>query len=382
MKQIFYTFILSALLSCGSTRKDFLSKSDKDKTLYDAVKTLNKHPNDSNAINALPVLYSLAKERHLQKINDYSEEKGVARWDKMISEYEILQKMYTAINEEPNAYKWVSASSYQRIIDDTKELAANAYYNDATFLLDQAGRDNAKTAWTYYKKADKFVPGFKDSKAKMKEAYEAGIINVIINPVQDNSYYFNTGWGNTGINYSNEYFQQTLIRELGGPNATRYPARFFSDWTARSENITPDWVIDISLRYLDIPRPTGTSYQRNSSKQVEMGRDSSGRVVYGTVYATVYVTRQSFKARGQIDVDITEAGTRKNIMRKTYSDDYEWQEEHATYTGDSRALSSNDWDVINSTRFNDAPAKEDVLNELYRRIYPQVKNGIVYAVDW
>jgi hypothetical protein len=64
----------------------------------------------------------------------------------------------------------------------------------------------------------------------------------------------------------------------------------------------------------------------------------------------------------------------------TYTDTYHWQEEVATYSGDRRALSNNDWALINNN-FN-LPGREDILNRLYRNIYPQVKNRIINEVDW
>ena len=36
---------------------------------------------------------------------------------------------------------------------------------------------------------------------------------------------------------------------------------------------------------------------------------------------------------------------------------------------------------MNNSNYNE-PRKEDVLNELYRKLYPQIKNRISYAVDW
>ena len=381
MKQIFY-FVVSLLVftSCKSS-KDYLSRIDEDRTLFDAVKALGKHPGDSDAIKALPLLYSNAEQRHLKKITTYNSYKELTRWDKVFDEYSILQKMYDVIGENATANSLVNPVNYQSTIYDLKQQAAEDYYQQATVFLDKPGRSDAKTAYNYFKKAEKWVAGYKDAKQKMADAYQNAIVNIVINPVQDNSFFFNTGWGNSGYNYSNEYFQQTLIRELGGKNATRYPARFYTEWEARRDNIQPDWVIDLTLRNMDIPRPSNSNYSRNASKQIETGRDTSGHIIYQTVYATLNITRQSFTARAEMEVDITEVATRKNISYKTYRDEYSWQEEHASYNGDNRALSSNDWDIINNSTFNE-PRKEDVLNELYRRIYPQVKSNISYAVDW
>ena len=117
------------------------------------------------------------------------------------------------------------------------------------------------------------------------------------------------------------------------------------------------------------------------SKQIESGRDTSGKTRYQTVYATINITKQSFTARGQMDVNITDVVSRKNISYNTYTEDYRWEQERATYTGDRRALSNDDMLLINNINYNE-PRKEEVLNELYRKIYPQVKNRISYAVDW
>jgi hypothetical protein len=381
MKYIIY--ILSSLLVFASctTSKDYLSRSDNDNTLFDAVKTLKKHSNDTTALNALPVLYTLAQQRNLRKINNYNSSKELSRWEKIIAGYNTLQNMHNAIVEVDAASAIVTPVNYQQTIYDLKQQAAADYYAQATELLSRPGRDNAKKAYSYFKKADYWVPGYEDAKIKMDEAYQNAIVNVVINPVQDNSYFFNTGWGNYGYNYSNEYFQQTLVRELGGKNSNRYPARFYTDWEARRDNVQPDWEVNLTLRNMNIPRPQTYTYSRNASQQIETGRDTSGKIIYRTVYATINITRQSFTANADMEINIIDIATRKNITYNTFREDYRWEEEHATYTGDSRALSANDWALINNSYYNE-PRKEDVLNELYRKIYPQVKNRISNAVDW
>jgi hypothetical protein len=381
MKYIFYTLISLVILAGCSTNKDYLSRSDNDNTLFDAIKTLKKHNGDTTALNALPVLYTAAQQRNLRKINSYSSSNNIDRWDKMINAYGTLQEMHDAIIESDAASRVVTPVNYQQTIYDLKHDAAADYYSLANSFLNKPGRDDAKKAYNYFKKADKLVPGYEDADLKMDEAYQNAIVNVVINPVQDNSYFFNTGWGNYGYNYSNEYFQQTLVRELKGINSNRYPARFYTDWEARRDNVQPDWEINLTLRNMNIPRPQIYTYSRNASQQIEAGRDTSGKIMYRTVYATVNIARQSFTANADMEINIRDLATGKSLVYNTFREDYRWEEEHATYSGDSRALSANDWGVINNSYYNE-PRKEDVLNELYRKLYPQVKNKISYAVDW
>lgn len=379
MKYIFYP-LLFVLVSCNSSKKNYLDRADTDNALFDAVKALKKKGSDTAASNALPLLYAAAQERHLRKIGALSESRELSRWDKLIDEYNLLQDMHNAIIDANAAYSAVTPVNYQQTIYDLKQRAAEDYYNSASGYLNTPGRENAKKAYNFFKKADKFVAGYKDAKSRMDEAYQNAIVNVQINQVQDNSFFFNTGWGNFGYNYSNEYFQQSLVRDLGGKNSSRYPARFYTDWEARRDNIQPDWSVDLILRNMNIPYPNSYRYSRNASRQIESGRDTSGKPIYQTVYATVNITRQSFDARADMDVVIADLANNKTIDRRSFRENYSWQEEYATYTGDSRALSATDWNLVNN-RFNE-PRKEDILNELYRRLYPQVKNRIIYAVDW
>jgi tetratricopeptide (TPR) repeat protein len=381
MKHFIQILLLAIAFTSCKTSKDYLQRGNEDRTLFDIVKKLNKSPNDVDALKALPIVFDNVTKLHVNKVAKYSSYKEITRWDKIVDEYTSLQKIYDAVSSSNTASSLVTAVNYQNDIYNTKQTAAEDYYNTALQLMQNQNRDEIKKAYTYFKKATKLVPNYSDAKIKMQEAFDAATINVLINPVQDNSFFFNTGWGNTGYNYSNEYFQQNLVRELGAQNANRYPARFYTEWEARRDNVKPDWVVNLTLRNLDIPRPQTYTSQRNVSKEVETGRDTAGRIIYQTVYATIYTNRQSFTARGEMDVNITDANTRRYITSGNYNDDYSWQQETATYSGDNKALSSSDWNLINSRNYNQ-PTKEEVLNELYRKIYPQVKNKISYAVDW
>ena len=377
MKKIIPAIAVLFLFASCKTSKDYLLRSNEDKTLYDVVKQLNKHADDENASKALAEVYTQLQQKHLDKIETYKSYTDLNRWDKISAEYNMLQNMYEAITNSDAAAKLIKANSYQKQIDSVKQAAAEDYYQIGLSYLQRHSRDDAKLAYSTFKKAGKWVNNYKDIKAKMDFAYENAIVNVLINPVQDNSVFISSGWNN---NFSSDYLSQNLVRDLGGKYASQYPARFYTERETNRNDIQPDWVVDLTLREMDIPRPTFYNYSRNLSKQIETGRDTSGRIIYQTVYATLNIQKQSFNARAQMDINITEVATRKNILYNSYSDTYNWQQEVASYSGDSRALSSNDWTLVNN-RYNQ-PSKEDIMNELYRGIYPQIKNRISNAANW
>lgn len=384
MNRIIPLLLLAALLySCGSS-KSFLERNDQDKALQDAVKKLNNKSTDEDALAAVPILYADIVKSHLAKIQSYNVGKDVSRWDKIISEYQYLQSAYNSIINSTPAFKLVNPQNFSVELLDAKQQAAEENYNLGQSFLVKQGRENAKKAYSYFTKSNKLVAGFKDVQNKINESYNSTIVNVVVNPIIDNSYFNNNGWGMNGYNYSNEYFQQSLVRDLQNlNNNSRYAARFFSDYEIRRENIPTNWAVDLRLRDIDIPSPRSTTSSRNLSAQVRSGTDTSGNPIYKTVYATLNVTRSSFTAKATMEVNITDVQSRKNVSFRTFRDDYRWEEEWGSYTGDSRALSNNDWAILNNNNNrNGNPRREDILAELYKKIYPQVKNNIINTVSW
>ena len=369
---------LVVLASC-STSKDYLSHRNEDKTLYSIVKQLNKKPADALATAALPDVYAQLQQTHLTNIENYKSSTELNRWDKINSEYSILQDMYNAIINSSAASNLVTGVSYQKQIDSTRESAADDYYQLAMEHYNYDNWIDARKAYTSFKKADGWISNYNGSRLMMDSAKQRSIVNVVINPVQDNSFFYNSGWNNNGFDFTSANLPQNLVTDLGGKNAGRYPARFYTDWLAQRENVNADWIVDLSLKNINLPSPSVYNYTRKLSAKVDDGKDTSGNTIYKTVYATLHIQRRSFNASAQMDMNIQDAD-QKNILYDTFTDSYNWQQEAASYSGDSRALSNRDWELVNNRYYQ--PTQQEVINELYRGLYPQVKNRISRAVDF
>lgn len=377
-------FSALVLLSACRSSKDYLERRDEDKSLQEAVKRLAKSPDDAKALEAVPVLYKNIKESRLAKIASYQRSTTLNKWDKIVSEYNALQQAYELIVGNTAAFKLVTPESYATHLIEVRDSAASDYYTEAERLIETGRKADAKTAYTYYKKSDRFVRGYKDVAGKMRLALENAVVNVVVNPIWDNSFFSTSGFGSYGLNYSNEYFQQTLVRELNYENNNNlYAARFFSDWDLRRTNLLADWEVDLRLSNMDIPYPQVQRYQRNVSNRIEIGKDTSGRTVYQTVNATMYITRRFFNARGNMEVTIRDMENRGRVISsRSFNESVSWNEETATYSGDQRALSNSDLAIIDNSRYRSDFRREDVLTELYKKFYPRVKNEISYAVRW
>lgn len=383
MKKNLYPLILLLFLfaSCSSSRNS-IANTQEDIALLTAIKKFDKNPSDTGLKNNLSFLYENAAKVHLDNIDVYSSLTEPDKWAKIIKEYQALQHLSGVINSSASAKKFLKTNTFDAKLEVVKENAAANYYNIGMNYLNNNDKQSSREAYYAFKQSQEYVPGYKDARRQMDNAYQNSVLNVIINPVTDNSYYYNNaGWNSYGNSFNNDYMQRSLVRDLGGDYSKNAMARFYTDWDAHRANIDPDLLVDLTWVNLDVPLPYTSQYSRNVSRQIETGRDTSGHIFYQTVTATLYVTKKYFNATGDLESRITDADTRSTTDSRRYTAQFNWEQEYATYRGDSRALSGNDLVLLNNNNFQ-VPAKQDILNELYQIIYPQVKNGIYNSVRW
>lgn len=376
---LLYLTVMALFVACNASKTAL--KTSEDKALLALLKKLEKDPTNTEIKNSVTGLYTEAARSHLDKIEMYSTLTDAEKWGKILIEYEALNKLFQTIATS-HAARLVNALPYTNEIQNTKQKGAEAYYNIGLIELEKSDKQSARYAFTAFNNANKFVPGYKDVRQQMGIAYQNSIVKVVINPIRDNTFFYNSmGWNNYGNNYNNDYFQRTLVNDLGGSYNKSSPALFYTDWEARRESIRHDWEVDLTWQYIDIPQPMASQYSRNVSKQIERSRDTSGKVTYQTVTATINIIRKYFTATADMELRITDVNTGRNVTTNRYNEQFNWQEEYATYSGDPRALGSSEYALLNNRSYR-IPRNEEIVQELSRRVYPNIKNRIISVVNW
>ncbi len=383
MKKYIYLYIslASFLIAACNTSKNSAAINE-DKSLLSAVKKLDKDPANENLKNSVISLYNSTSKIHLDKIEVYNTLTEPTKWDKLIKEYNVLNNLAAYVTNSKIAFNIIKAPVYNNEILAAKQMGAQVYYDLGVENLKAGDKQSSRSAYYAFKKANEFVPGYKDLRQQMAVAYQNSIIKVVINPVRDFSYYSNrTSWNTFGNNFNYDFFQRNLVRDLGGYNSKKASALFYTDMEAARENINPDWEIDLTWVDLYIPEPATNRYTRNVSRQIQTGSDTSGKAIYQTVYATLDIVKRYFNATGDMEVRIIDVNERKTITTNRFTSRFNWQEEYATYSGDSRALSNNEYALLNNNSYR-IPRKEDILDRIAEDIFPQVKSRISSAVQW
>jgi hypothetical protein len=374
------TFLTICVLMCAcSGSKNYLERGDVDRSLQDAIKRLRKKPDDEKALEAIPTLYKTIKKKHLDQIEALSKSSSENRWQNLINEYDYLQNAYDVIINSTEAYKLITPESYAVPLYTMKDSAADYFYQKGLSYLKKRSRENAQLAYHQFNKAQNFVSGYKDVNDKKREAIEAGTVDIVIKRVQDNSIFNLRGFSYFGNRYSDEYFQQNLTHDLSGDK--NIPARFYSEQEARSNDVEADWIIDLNLTRLDMPVPTASSFQRNVSKSIQIGTDTTGAAVYQTANATLLTTRTNYKAIADLEMKLKDLDENRNSLQRIFHEEYSWYTDRVSFQGDRRALSNQDWDLIN--KYEDRqPKKEEILIQLYKQIYPNLLSQIRKSVAW
>lgn len=371
------TSVCVVLFACSGSKQLSKQYTFEDKQVFDLVERLKKNPADAEAKRLLPAAYTKAVETRKQLAEATNNNlEGGDKHMALARQYEVMRAMYEAIVSTPAAYEaipdpWNPAKE----ILDARSAAAQDYYDEGLVYLNLNTRPYAQKAYDYFAKANEAVPGYKDVRDMMALAKDKSIIKVVVNPVN----YYNNPFGFWG--FQNDWMQDQLVRDL---NFRSYrDVKFFTEWQARSQNIVPDKVVDLVYTRIYISQLYTNSYSYNRSAEIKVGETKSNppKPIYEKVTATVYVTSRYFQSNAALQCRIYDVLSNRNIMFETFPNTYNWKEESATYKGDSRALTAEDWARINNNNFN-TPDRYAIADRLLRDSYNMLISRINSSVQF
>lgn len=333
------------------------------------VKKLQRKPQDATALQLLPEAYRQAQRVHEDRVNSLLRSNNQLKWEPIRNEYRTMQRLYDAIHSSPAALKIVTPKDYSDAITGALENAAETRYDRGVALMQRGDKASARKAYDEFGAALKLIPDYRDAQERKDEAFQAGVVYVVVSEVDVRSPFYQ---------FSADQFRDYLVRSLQQRNVNRFVV-FYDERTARNENLRPDQYI--ALRFLDFV--VGQTYvdrsRRQVSKEIVTGtaRDTSGKTIntYTTVHATIVTTKTTVDSRGLLDYQIADISNGKTLRAGRIPGSYTWFNQYATYTGDSRALSEADLAVIGGRDLPPPPPQELFL-EFTKPIYNQLEKDL------
>jgi hypothetical protein len=381
MKKSFKLLFISFLFVAAACKSSKNSTRNDEKDLGMLIKRLEKRGADEKIMTDIKNVYTGAYQKGTERIANYQYDPAPQKWDKILAEMEGLQRMYETISRNAYVLRQVKPENYYQQIRTIKDTAASDYYTYATKNANRENRSDLKEAYNAFRKANEYIPNYKDSKDQMQRVFEKATVEVLVNPVQYDAFGVNR-WNWNSYNNRSQMQNEQMVRDLGGSYTKTIPARFYSERDLRRQNLTPDLVVDLLWRNMRFDQPNDRTRSYNRSKQIETGKDTANRPVYQTVTATVFVTERQLNADADLQIMIVNTVTRQQVKWEQVPSSYRYSFEFADFNGDRRALQSEDWNLINRSRNQAFPSQEEAMDEMMRRIYNDVLNRIRRSVDW
>ena len=369
----FYLFLLSAsilFVSCKTTSKAY-NKGDYANAIELGVKKLQKDPYDTEIRDLIKSAYTYAVNQYEANIRNLSGSSNDNRYEAILKEYNKLQDLYNTIQESPVAASAINPTNYSEYVQTYRNKVAEVHIANAEKWMSEGNKKAFREAYNEYTKALRYQ-NTADLKRKRDEAYNAALIKVLVVPIQ------NYGGYSYHSNYQLQQFQNDIMRTLAY-NINDNFVRFYSEWDLRGNNQEADQILEMNLGRIRIGQPYDENNRREVTKEVVVKeivyKPDSVVKQYGTVRAVVTTTRRTLLSEGNLYLTIRDPKGR-TLWTDRFTGQHRWQTEFATYTGDERALSDNDRNLLNRSRNYNAPSEDEIMSELYRQIQSDLSNRL------
>ena len=151
---------------------------------------------------------------------------------------------------------------------------------------------------------------------------------------------------------------------------------FYSEQQAVKQKIVPNQVLRLSFDDFVV----GQTYVKEKVEKLKkdsvvISETRANGKVYGTVYANLSVFDKTVASSGLLDLTISDYQTGKIIKRRKLQGTYIWQDQWASYRGDERALSRQDF-AITRRKESMPPAPDILFIEFTKPIYAQLVDEV------
>lgn len=356
---LFMVLSLVALASCKTASKLY-EKGNYDEAVELAAKKLQKDPDDPKLLDIIQSAYRYALDDHENDIRDHEQSNNELKWEWIYQEYVSLQKMYEAIYRVPSVYNIVRPVNFSSQVVSFADKAADTRVDRGLAFMQHSNKQSYRQAYREFQKALSFRPGDREITMQLNEAYSYAVTNVVILPMQQHGGYVYSSYAVGADNFDDQ-----LIRNLQFGTNHEF-VRFYSAWDARRDNIRVDQELELRLSTMDIGRSYDSRNTHRVSKDIVVKetvyKPDSVVKEYKKVFAEITTTRRVMNSHAVMEIIV-----RDEQGRWQWSDhipaDHSWTTEFASFTGDERALSETDKQLVHR-RKEFAPTDNEIMRQL------------------
>lgn len=363
----FYSLIAIAIVffySCKSASKLYEQGNYKD-AMDVAIKKLQKDPNDYEYRDVMKKSYAYAVSQHEDRIRILANGSNENKYELIYGEYNQLQSLYDKIRRYPSISQLVKPTDYSSYVQTYKDKAGDVHVEKAMHWMEEETKPSYREAYKEYRAALYYKPNDIDIKRKMQDAYDLALVKILLIPVDA----FNSNYYYSNSSSQNRNFMDKMIRNLNYNSGSEF-VKYYTEAEARGNKIEPDEVVELRMGRMNFGQPYDQNSARKVSKEVVIkervyNKDSVVKE-YGKVYATITTTKRALISEADMYITARDKGG-KIIWSDNFRGEHRWQIEFATYTGDERALSDSDKNLLDKKETK-VPREEEIADYLLQKI--------------
>ncbi len=380
MKTKFYTSskVLLAIIivfsSCRSVNKLY-KKGDYDQAVYTGVKKIEKNKLKEETKELLASAYARAVQEHENNINNLLATNNELKWENIVEEYKALQKLGDAIVKSDEALLYIKPKNYSSDVRMAIDKAVAVRKDRGVYFLSLHNKKDAQTAYYEFETALRLDAGNTEMLSYRQEAFDKAVTNIVITPIQSRSFFGN---------YDVRNLERCIISNLENRNNNLF-TKYYSDYSVRNNNTRIDYVMDMYYNGIDEGRTNTDRTEKDVKKEnvlikeIKIRPDSIVKE-YGTVYAKYTEYKITQNIVGNIFLTVRDANSNRVLVNRSVEATYCYQNQYARFTGDERALTTEQKQLVdrsqsnqNNNRLDERTVVNSISGELGQQIYDEVR---------
>jgi hypothetical protein len=345
MRRLLPLTLLVFILDCCSSGKAALKHGNYYEAVVESVHRLRTSPDNKKAKEVLQQGYPLAIEYIDQSIQNGIAADDPMKWRNAVKGYEQINFLNDQIKTSLGAMKLIPKPATRfKELAEAKTKAAEESYQAGISALMKNTRDDAKQAYFSFKEANGFEPGYRECIEMMTQAEYNATLRIIYEEVNASRY-------NVSL--------QPVVNSLQRQFLSFKPMN-------QKDTVPPHQYLRIVFNgYREDPRANITTSTEEVKRSIKTGEkkgpDGKPQDIMENVIAKVTYYHKIKRGFSQSVVTITDAGSNAVLQNQNVDGNSAWQQDWASYTGDKRALSSQQVDLCNARE--SSPSDQYLYNQ-------------------
>ena len=356
-------FLLLIVTSC-STGKKALEKGNYFSAVSKAVQRLKSSPDSKKAAKVLKDGYQLTLDWSQEELDMIFSNNNTFKWEQAIGIMNHVNSLAKQIRQTPAARKIIAnPKSYSSELNMALEKAAEERYQVGLYELEQNTQESAHVAFNHFRKADRYIPGFKQVNEMLAQAKELATIHVVVEAIPVNA-----------INYklSSEFFYNQVFSYLNKQFPRESFVNFYSPREAKNQSLeNPDFIVAMQFFDFSVGNTAHKEVEKELKTKVEIESKDTTRIRYKNYAAKIKIYTDEVVSGGVLDMKIYESGSNKMIKNDRIPGSFTWLNDYAIFVGDIEALDKNHLALIEREAVP-LPPRQDLFIEFTKPIYDQL----------